>query len=135
MEDVAYEFMLRTAGDDEAARATVTRPETEDLRMVLVDEDRGTYGDAFIDTLKATPVGESAMTEDDNFYIVFTRVDILEDEETLENYRPLLLNELRGEEFDSELATLGESLQFTGNEPVLTRFTAAKLKLDDAVSN
>jgi hypothetical protein len=125
--------MLRSAGEDETARASVTRHETDDLRMVLVDSDRTTYGDAFIDTLKATPVGESAMVEDETFYIVFTRVDILEDEETLTNYRPLLLNELRAEEFDSELAALGEGLQFTGNEPVLTRFTAARLKLDSVV--
>jgi hypothetical protein len=135
IEEIAYELMLRSAGEDEAARAAVTKPGTEDLRMVLRDSDRGTYGDAFIDTLKATPVGECAMVEDETFFILFKRVDILADAETLPNFRPMLLNELRGEEFDSELAALGEGLQLTENADVLTRYAAGKLKLDIANSN
>jgi hypothetical protein len=130
IEDIGYEIMLRSAGEDEAARASVTRPETEDLRMVLVDSDRSSYGDAFIDTLKATPVGECAMVEDETFFILFKRVDILADAETITDYRPLLLNELRGEEFDEELAALGAGLQFAENADVLSRFSFDRLKLD-----
>jgi hypothetical protein len=130
IEEIAYEVMLRSAGEDEAARATVTMPETDDLRMVLVDSDRNTYGDAFIDTLKATPVGECALVEDETFFIIFKRGDILAEEEAMTSYRPLLLNELRGEEFDSELAALGEGLPFAENADVLTRFATEKLKLD-----
>jgi hypothetical protein len=130
IEQVAYELMLRSAGEDEAARAAVTVPTTEDLRMVLRDSDRGVYGDEFIDTLKVTPAGECALVEDETFFILFKRVDILSDAENLTTYSPLLLNDLRGEEFDAELAALGEGMQLAENAETLKRFAVGKLNLD-----
>jgi hypothetical protein len=103
--------------------------------MVLQDSDRGAYGDAFIDTLKATPVGECALVEDETFFIIVKRVDILADADTVTDYRPLLLNGLRGEEFDAELAALGQGLQLAENAPVLSRFAVERLKLETANSN
>lgn len=132
IEQIAYELMLRSAGEDEAARAAVTTPKTEDLRMVLMDSDRTTYGDKFIDALKATPVGESALVEDDTFFILFKRVDNLADEQAFTAYKSLLINDLRADEFNAELATAGESLSLNGNTPALNRFAAEKLKLDTA---
>ena len=130
IEQLAYEVMLRSVGEDETARAAVTMPKTEDIRMTVVDSDRGTYGDKFIDTLKATPVGEYALVEDDTFFILFRRADVLADAKTLTQYRPLLLNELKGDEFDAELAAMSGELRLIRNDPVLTRFTVEKLKLD-----
>jgi hypothetical protein len=132
IEQVAYELMLRSAGEDEAARAAVTAPTTEDLRMVLQDSDRSVYGDEFIDTLKATPAGEYALVEAETFFILFKRVDILSDAENLTTYGPLLLNDLRGEEFDAELASLGAGVQLAENAETLQRFAAENLNLDVA---
>ncbi len=129
LEDISFEWMQQNAADD-AAREALVKPTPESMRFILAEADRAVYGEALLDTIIATKTGEAAIAEDENFYLVFERLDILADETDFDNYESALLLEMRNEEYAQLLTEWSAGIEMSENTQARERYSAAKLDLD-----
>lgn len=128
IEQLDYEWRLSQAADDQ--KSGVTKAEKGQLSMVISESMRTGYGDALTDSALNAKAGDSEMVEDDSFFLVFRKADIMESPEEYDAYKSVALQELKGEEYESKLADWASAAQIETNSATIERYKPEKIKVD-----
>lgn len=128
IEELAYEWELSQADEDK--KADVKKPEKGELSVVISEPGRASYGDALTDAALKAGVGGSDMVDDEYFFAVFKKADILEDSEAIETYKPSALREAKYEDYESKLADWAAAAQPETNTATISRYKPEKIKFD-----
>jgi hypothetical protein len=127
-EDVVFEYEKSAAGD---GAADVVKPEPGSQSIIVSADMSGMYYSAeLVDGAMAIPEGTTELVEDDSFYYVLQRTDILADPADFDSLRTTLLSNLKSEEFDAMVETWASELQVEVNQAALNQYTPERLKLD-----
>jgi len=129
---------LHTEYEKEAAKESVEGtddavPEVEptkpgDLDMIVSESQSSYYGEPLVRAAFDTALGDAVLTEDDHFFFLVQRVDILEDPADLEKYEESLLHEMRYEsDFLPKLEEWGKALELKVNQAAVSRYVPSKL--------
>lgn len=89
------------------------------------------YGEALVNGVFDTPVGQAALIEDDTYFYVIKRLDLSGREDLLETYRATLLSGLKTDAYNEQLLAWAGEIGVTVNNGALRRYTAKKLKFED----
>ncbi len=112
--------------DDTAPEVEPTKP--GDLDMIVSESQSSYYGEPLIRAAFDTALGDAVLTEDDHFFFLVQRVDILEDPADLEKYEESLLHEMRYEsDYLPKLEEWGKALELKVNQAAVSRYVPSKL--------
>lgn len=125
IEQLAYDWVLKNT--EGAESEAVARPEKGELRMILSDESRQSYGDVIVDEAFSANVGEPKLIEDTYYFLLILRSDILSEPDVLEGYRTTILSNLRFEEYLQKLAGWGADIQVETNNTAINRYKPSKI--------
>jgi len=129
IEDLQYEYdLMRAQESEEGEAATAEVTEYEPGALEFLFPLTGTMG-AADEAVAAATYGEPVMAEDEYAFYVFSRVDISQDVEGMEQYKSSLLWKMKQEEFEADLATWGAEAGFTVNQSAIDKYTPNQLKL------
>jgi hypothetical protein len=128
LEDLYFEYEKSIAGD---AAADVVKPEPGSLALIVTADLADSYYSAeLVNGALTMAEGTSALTEDDAFYYVMLRTDILENPEDFDSLRSTLLSDLKGDEFNAMVTAWGEELQLDVNQAALNEYTPERLEME-----
>lgn len=128
IEELAYEWQKKSVSAEQ--QATVTKPEKGQLSMIIPESARESYGDALTDAVIKAKTGDADMVDDEAFFLVFKKLDIMESPDEFDGYKSTVLQELKGDEFESKLADWGAAVQLETNNATLDRYKPEKIKFD-----
>lgn len=126
IEQLDYEWSLSKATEEN--RADITKPEKGALNTIISESMRASYGDAIVDSAFTVNVGDSAMIEDNTFFWVFKRLDILESSTMFDVYKPSILQELKKDEYQEVIDAYASAIPLETNTSVVNRYTPEKIK-------
>ena len=122
--EVAKESVEGT--DDAVPEVEPTKP--GDLDMIVSESQSSYYGEPLVRAAFDTALGDAVLTEDDHFFFLVQRVDILEDPADLEKYEESLLHEMRYEsDYLPKLEEWGKALELKVNQAAVSRYVPSKL--------
>lgn len=75
-----------------------------------------------IDFVFAIEVNKAALLEEENFLVVFQRLDVSEREDWFEDVRDVLIFDLRGDEFEERVAAKAATLKVVLNDAAIKRY-------------
>lgn len=127
IEDLAHEWEKKQAGDDWEDDHTHAQG---DFAIVLSEDARSSYGDTLVDAALTAKIGDSAMIEDEYFFAVFKKADILADSEAVETYTDAVLRELKFEEYETKLTEWAAAAQFETNAATLAKYKPSKVSFE-----
>lgn len=133
IEQLVYDWELKNA--EGAESEAVAKPEKGDLRMVLSDESRSTYGDAIVDAAFNAKTGEPEIIEDNYYFIIILRSDILSDSGIVESYRTTALSELKFDEYMQKLTEWAAEVQVETNDAAVKLYKPSKIDFNAGASS
>lgn len=127
--DLVFEQETEDAKD---SGQTPTKPEPGERSVIVSKEDTGNgyYSAKLVEGVMAAPMDTPVIVEDDNYYYVVRRTDILKDPADLEAYRETLLNSMKAEEFKASVAQWAQAITPEANSAAVSSYKASKLKID-----
>ena len=118
--DESYEPTASDYGHDHAeenAHVSVLRKDSTDVSAELLD------------AVAAVDEGEFGTVEDVDYYYVFQRLDITEDEDAVvEALEAQLTSDLKADDFDKEIEDWGNNVQLTLNDKAVDYYQKRKFK-------
>lgn len=94
---------------------------------LILTRDSASPSQALTDEMFGAPEGEARLISDERAHYIAMRVDPMFSAEDYEALKPTLLEEMRGDEFQSWLIEQGSAMDIAYNDAALKRFTPKKL--------
>lgn len=122
-DEVMEEYEKSEAEDSEAEKKD---SDEEHDHNVMVNKNNSTYSEnevvKFIDGSMSND--EIATYEDDNYWYVIQKLDVLDYSKYVEDNRNSILTEMKGEDFEEEVVSWVDAYQIERNEDSYSRYTA-----------
>lgn len=121
MADLNYEYSLSRA-ETEEEKEEITRGENEDGISITGFDPSTLSSNPAVKAVADTPVGSAGVYEYDYYYMIFKRLDILEDPADFEEFKSEVLNKYKFDEFLEYLREIAEGISLTPNQSALNRY-------------
>lgn len=128
IEELVYEWQTSDATEEQ--KANMTKPEKGELSMVVSESGRANYGDVLTDAALGANVGDVRMVEEDEFFIVFKKTDIMEDSEVFESYKNTVLQEMKFDEYKAKVKEWAAAVQIDVNDAAIKKYKPEIIKFD-----
>lgn len=103
---------------------------TPGMHDVIVGRTSTSFPQKYVDEVFGAPIGTPIQVEDDSYFYVILRKELLGDGADFEQKRSNLLTELKGDEFQERLKSWAEELgDVTVNQAAIDLYTPKKIKL------
>jgi len=107
--------------------STTTKEDETDPNEVIIYKKNENLAEKFINGIFGAKVGTPVIVEDDENYYVTIRYDILKDAKRLEEYHDILLNNMKGEEFEAKMETWYKDYAVETNDASAKRYRVENL--------
>ncbi len=115
-----------TAADESATDAE--EEEDKYKNEFVVNLEASSFSEDFATQFKAKSVGDCFMIEEDEVIFVLNKLDVLEREDSLEEYTDSIIEDLKSEDFEKLVAEWSAAVTLEKNEKALKRYLPSKQK-------
>lgn len=117
-----------TATEESATDAEAEEEEDKYKNEFVINLEASTFSEDFATQFKAKSVGDCFMIEEDEVIFVLNKLDVLEREDSLEEYTDSIIEDLKSEDFEKLVAEWSAAVTLEKNEKALKRYLPSKQK-------